>query len=236
VFRYVAPAISLLLLLITGDGLMPRIAQVLMAAMMWMVATTARCENWVYLSDTSEAFLLFDFDSIKSDKTRSGSNMKIWMQTITRNPKKTPNTVLTAKTLFRVHCENETIALVTTAGYAAGGKVIRSNNNEQSDQAVVPGSVGDTLMKNACNESVRLETLRVWMDSQDKNKATTNEVTTTINIDGVDHAIDKEWKPAQVDAYAYEVIANNRAKTAAAKAQPTVQNREAKQKKFAENK
>lgn len=224
-FRHVAPAISLVLLLTIGDGLMHKIAQVLMAALMCMVATAAQCESWVFMGKNTDGYNFIDFETIKPDKSRSGNQMKIWMKTIKETPKKAPNTILITKTLVRFDCEDEKLALLSTVNYGAGGKVISSASGNNASTPVIPGSIGDDLMKHACHENVRMETLRAWVNFHQENKMEVAGLQGWIIIvDGEIVTIDKSWSEAQIDAAAQIAMQAQRARRAQAASKPSAVN------------
>jgi hypothetical protein len=139
---------------------MNRLAELLIVVALSMVATTARAEDWISIAANNDSFYFFDLDSVKPDKSRSGENVKLWSMTKARDAEKALGVVIKTKTLRRYDCSNETLAQLATVSYSRNDKVVSSDFNEYAPTAVVPGSVGEFLLRNACSEDERAKSIR----------------------------------------------------------------------------
>jgi hypothetical protein len=142
-----------------------RMAHLMTALVLLAAVTTARCESWILIGMSKEKNLYFDLDSIKTEKTHQGELVKLWSKTMFLKPKKGQNTAFEMKTLRRYDCFNETLAQLANVNYGFDLKVISSDFNEYRPNAIVPGSEGNMLLRNACSKDEREKSIKEIEDT-----------------------------------------------------------------------
>lgn len=125
----------------------------LLAFLLLLAAAPAWAE-WTPLTEGDSVYLYVDKSTIR----KRGNIIKFWTMADRKSPKKRPDgrEYRSAASLEEYNCEGEqarTIALTLYSQAMGKGEVVGSSNTPYAEwEPVVPGSLGMTMLKFACEE------------------------------------------------------------------------------------
>lgn len=111
-----------------------------------MISTAANASSWHFAwVGNEEVRYFFDAESIE----RSKDTVTVWVKTV--QTRKMDNDGSWASALrWRFNCTKRTIQSLAASYYDQDGKFIRSSNNTSMENAVIPDSTGEGMLKIAC--------------------------------------------------------------------------------------
>lgn len=117
-----------------------------------IISTHVYASNWVLISSDSQVKDYIDADSL----ARDGDEITVWEKTIYNKPNKSPDgklfSALTVKTIY--NCDRQTYKTLYYQASTKNGTLIHHYNvpyYKQTDEPIVPDSVGDTILKYICS-------------------------------------------------------------------------------------
>ena len=114
-----------------------------------LVATPVFASDWVRLTETDTGSVV-EVDT--ESRGLSGSIARIWLRI--DHSKDATKKARQSKELWKFNCQSGTSFTASWVNYAADGSVISSGSPLEYDfkyEPVVPDTVGDTVMKIACD-------------------------------------------------------------------------------------
>ena len=112
-----------------------------------ILSTSAMSATWFAFVDAStvDAYYFFDADTVIKDRDVT----TIWLKTVRKVTADNDGAWANAAK-WKVGCKARTIQTLTSSDYDKAGQFIKSYNNPESVNEIVPDSVGETVSKIAC--------------------------------------------------------------------------------------
>lgn len=108
----------------------------------------AQAASWYMFNNhyTDTSFFYFDHDTV----TKQGSTVTIWVKSV--NDQNFPNSdgSLSAAIKDSYDCAKRTVRTLTATTYGKNAQFIRTNSNPGKAEDVIPGSIGEGLLKTVC--------------------------------------------------------------------------------------
>jgi len=110
------------------------------------LANSAAAATWNYISAGNDRTLyFFDADTVE----RSPGNVTLWVKTVQTRQPDTDGSWASALR-WKLNCSARTIQTLAWSTYNNSGEFISSNNNPSKPQPVIPDSIGEAVLKIAC--------------------------------------------------------------------------------------
>lgn len=115
---------------------------------------TASAATWnIFWRNTNEALFFFDADTVE----KSGNTVTLWVKAVRKWQGDLDGSWAHAER-WRFNCSARTIQTLSSSSYNNSGDFIKSNNKPSAPSLVPPDSIGETVLKIACEPNFPRDT------------------------------------------------------------------------------
>lgn len=126
---------------------MRNLARHTVTAFFLAISTTALASTWNFAwVGNDETRYFFDADTVEKTRDRS---VLLWVKTVNILNADSDGSWSTAYR-WKVNCQKKTVQTLAWSSYGADGKFIRSGSSSGAEREVVPDTVGEAMLKIAC--------------------------------------------------------------------------------------
>jgi hypothetical protein len=120
---------------------------IIFAALFSLFGTSAFASSWNYLLTISNDDMEYFFDAESVNKTKEVVNL--WAKTVQTDKAQDDGSWSVAYN-WKLNCAKRTIQLMGWSTYDSTGKFIKSYSTPNTENPVIPDSVGESVLKVAC--------------------------------------------------------------------------------------
>lgn len=117
------------------------------AALICSVPATASTWNFLWVGTENTRFF-FDADTVEKAKDKT---LMIWIKTVQTLQADSDGSWASAYR-WKINCAKRTLQVLTWSTYDRDGKFIKSGSNPSAENAVIPDSTGEGVLKIACEQ------------------------------------------------------------------------------------
>lgn len=126
---------------------MKTLARASLIAFFVLLTTNAFASTWYFLwVGNDEVRSFFDADTIEKTRDR---NILLWLKTV-NTTKANSDGSWSMAFRWKIGCSKRTVQTLAWSSYGSDGKFIRSGSNPEAASEVIPDSMGEAILKIAC--------------------------------------------------------------------------------------